>query len=91
MKKKLIKALSFLKVGDYLDLADDTFLTRECDGSDKLYGFSLSEDDGFIVHERAGHYPIDDISQEDLKYIFKLSSVYENIKRQKYSVTSISN
>lgn len=88
MKKKLIKALSFLQDGEKLELGEDTFLTQECDGADKLYGFFMVNR-CLMVEERSGTYPIDEMETQDLKYIFNSSNIYYKILDRKYLLTTI--
>jgi hypothetical protein len=88
MKKKLITMLAYLKEGEGIELAEDTFLVgKELDGSDKCYGFIKRDGQLLVVtRQSSSGYPVEDMDREDLQYMFKLSSVSEEIKNQKYKI-----
>jgi hypothetical protein len=88
MKKKLIKALCYVPEGQYVSLGDDTFLTGYLDGSDKIYGFGKL-DGRLVVITRDGEYSIDNIGDDDLKFMFKFSNIFEKIKTYQYPIEYI--
>ena len=93
MKKKLIKALSFLPDGQGIELGEDTFLTGMLDGSDKIYGFGRNGDEYVVIQGSTTTYPIMDMDKEDLDYIFKFSTpnIYKKIKTASYRIEDIEN
>lgn len=88
MKKRLIKALCYVPEGQYVSLGEDTFLTGYLDGSEKIYGFGRL-DGKLVVISRDGKYRIEDLSDEDLEYIFKLSDIFKKIKTYQYPIEYI--
>jgi hypothetical protein len=90
MKKRLIKALSFLPNNQMIDLANDTFLTGYLDGSDKIYGFGRIDNE-YMVITGDTPYPISDMDKEDLQYVFRLSTpnIFANIKGACYQIINI--
>ena len=96
MKKKLIEALSFLPDGQGIDFGDDTFLTGLFDGSDKIYGIGRDKD-VYNVISRGGEYPINDMEDGDIEYIFanifkdRPYSIYEKIKSACYRIEDTEN
>ena len=88
MKKRLIKALYYIPDGQGISLGSDTFLTGLLDGSDKIYGFGR-EGNNYIVIGSGGNYPIDDLTKDDLRYIFAGSSIYVKIKSFDYKIYDI--
>lgn len=88
MKKRLIKALYYIPDGQAISLGEDTFLTGLLDGSDKIYGFGR-EGDNYIVIGSDGTYPIDNLTKDDLRYIFAGSSIYVKIRSFDYKIYDI--
>ncbi len=93
MKKKLIKALSFLPDGQGIDLGEDKFLTGMLDGSDKIYGFAREGNEYVVIGSSSTNYPIRDMDKEDLDYVFKFSvpNIYNKIKTASYRIEDIEN
>jgi hypothetical protein len=88
MKKRLIKALYYIPDGQCISLGNDTFLTGLLDGSDKIYGFGR-EGNNYIVIANGYTYSIDDLTKDDLRYIFAGSSIYAKIKSFDYMIYDI--
>jgi hypothetical protein len=86
MIKKLIKALDYLKEGQTLHLGNDVFLTGYLDGADKFYGFTRI--DGKLYAIEDNEYPIQDMEEKDLEYIFGLSSpsIIKKISNKEYEI-----
>lgn len=80
--------LSFLKEGKGIELGNDTFLCgKELDGSDKVYGFKKEGGELFVVtREASDGYPIKDMDNDDLNYMFGLSDVAKKIQKKKYEI-----
>lgn len=87
-KQRLIKALSYLKDGKGVDFLDDTFLVgKEQDGSDKMYGIINRGGELLcITRECSSGYPIRDMDDEDIDYIFDMTKMFEKIKDKKYPI-----
>jgi hypothetical protein len=88
MKKKLIKALYYLKEGEAISLDNDTFLTGLLDGSDKIYGFGRLNN-LLVVLNGSSNYSIDYLTGDDLNYIFKHSLIYDNIVGRIYDIKNL--
>ena len=92
MKKKLIKALSFLPEGQGIHLNEDVFLTGYLDGSDKIYGFAKQDGEIVVITgSSTGTYPVSDMDEEDIQYVFNLSSpnIFDKIKTSQYKIIDI--
>lgn len=89
MKKRLIKALRYVPNGQFIELGDDTFLTGNLDGFDKIYGFGKLEDGELVVITRDGEQPFDILTKDDLNYMFNLSSIFKKIKNYEYRIYDI--
>ena len=87
MKKRLIKVLSFIPEGQYVYLENDVFLTGYLDGSDKIYGFGRLNGEFVVIGDSP--YPIDNLTNDDLSFIFKSSEIYSNIKNARYRIKDI--
>ena len=87
-KQKLTKMLSFLKEGQGIELREDTFLCgKELDGSDKIYGFTKEDGELLVVSRQSNDgYPISEMDNADLNYMFNLSSVAKKIKTKQYEI-----
>jgi len=88
MKRKLIKALYYLKEGEAISLDNDIFLTGLLDGSDKIYGFGRLSN-LLVVLNGSSNYSIDYLTGDDLNYIFKHSLIYDNIVGRIYDIKKI--
>lgn len=88
MKKKLATILSHLKEGKGIALEQDTFLcTGGLDGSDKIYGFIREGGELLVIsREVSDGYPISDMDNGDLTYMFKQSSIAKKIEEKKYPI-----
>jgi hypothetical protein len=83
-----------LKAGETLELNEDTFLTNDLDGSDKIYGFTKDEDGSIMVDNGSSGYPIDEMVDEDLNYIFNGSkitgdTIFNKLLAGKYFIDSL--
>jgi hypothetical protein len=90
-KTQLVDQLSFLTEGEALSLGEDTFLCGELDGSDKIYGF-FREDGEIMVKTRQGSYPVMDMENAEINYIFNDSpfrekTIFSKIENNDYQIT----
>lgn len=87
MKKKLIKLIQqILPHENELNLNDDVFLIGLMDGSDKFYGFeNVGGEIMAITRDSPDGYPITDMDQADVKYIFD-AGIFEKLSTGYYKI-----
>lgn len=74
--------------GKSLYLGNDTFLTGELDGSDKIYGFSKLDGELFVVSRQCSDgYPLSELDSDDVDYM--MPSILKKIKEGKYEIVKI--
>lgn len=92
MIQQLKDALVYIKDGKGVHLENDVFLCGdELDGSDKIYGFKRIDGE-LMVESRScvGGYPIQDLTKQDLEYVFLLSEVGKNLVSRNYRSVPLS-
>lgn len=71
-----------------LDLGNDIFLLGDLDGSDKVYGW-IKVNNSIYVETRNGYYSNVELEKEAIKYIFKLSEIFNRLKMNLYIIEDL--